>query len=96
MIFSRGAIRGLERCRRFLAETNPHAARRAALAIQKSLARLAAFPEMGRPCPGQSDLHELVIPFGDSGYLALYHFQPGKEIVLILAIRHQKEVDYYV
>jgi hypothetical protein len=37
---------------------------------------------------------ELVIPFGNSGYVALYRYEPGDDAVLILAFRHQKEAGY--
>jgi plasmid stabilization system protein ParE len=33
-----------------------------------------------------------MIDFGDSGYVARYHFDG--EVVTILAVRHQKEVGY--
>jgi plasmid stabilization system protein ParE len=39
-------------------------------------------------------LRELVISFGRSGYLALYRFVPARREVRILAIRHQRELDY--
>jgi hypothetical protein len=36
---------------------------------------------------------ELLIDFGDSGYVTRYRFDG--EVVTILAMRHQKEVGYY-
>jgi hypothetical protein len=36
-------------------------------------------------------LRELVIPFGDSGYAALYRHEPTLDLVYVLAFRHQKE-----
>lgn len=95
VIVTSGAMRGLERCRRFLAEKNPRAAQRAAAAIKKSLARLADFPEIGRPHPEEPDLRELIIGFGDSGYVALYRHEPAQDLVLVLALRHQKEAGYH-
>ncbi len=91
VIFSPGALRDLERLRAFLRPKNPAAARLAAAAIIQTVQRLSIHPEMGRPSdePGQ---RELLIDFGDAGYIALYHFD-GKTVV-ILAIRHQKEVGY--
>lgn len=43
-----------------------------------------------------SDPHEreLIIPFGRSGYLALFHIM-GPEEVVVSAIRHQREEDYH-
>jgi plasmid stabilization system protein ParE len=40
------------------------------------------------------DLRELVISFGRTGYVALYRFLPGRDLVRVLAIRHQRELDY--
>jgi len=40
------------------------------------------------------ELRELVIPFGDSGYIALYRYDPIADAVYVLAFRHQKEVGY--
>lgn len=38
-------------------------------------------------------LRELVIPFGHTGYIAL--FEVVGDMVLVAAIRHQREDDYY-
>lgn len=56
---------------------------------------LAQTPFLYRKASGSSGLRrELVIPFGATGYVALYEIaQPGK--ILVLAIRHQREEDYY-
>jgi toxin ParE1/3/4 len=35
-----------------------------------------------------------VISFGKSGYVALYRFVPHLDAVRVLAIRHQRELDY--
>ena len=40
------------------------------------------------------ELRELVISFGDSGYVALYRYEPTAEAVHVLAFRHQKEAGY--
>ena len=37
---------------------------------------------------------ELVISHGRSGYLALYRYDPSEDLVLVLAIRHQREQGY--
>jgi hypothetical protein len=39
-------------------------------------------------------LRELVIAFGDSGYVALYRHEPASDAVYVLAFRHQTEVGY--
>ena len=38
-------------------------------------------------------LREPVIPFGSSGYVALFEIE-SKDVVTILAVRHQREEDY--
>ncbi|RKZ99541.1 MAG: type II toxin-antitoxin system RelE/ParE family toxin [Gammaproteobacteria bacterium] len=88
------AAKGLERCRRFLAEKNPQAAKRASQAIEHHLGYLEIEPEVGRPLGDLLHLRELVIPFGDSGYVLLYHFDKNANLVIILAFRHQKEAGY--
>jgi plasmid stabilization system protein ParE len=49
---------------------------------------------MGRPWSGAPDLRELLIPFGDSGYVALYRHVAARDTVVILALRHQTEAGY--
>jgi len=40
------------------------------------------------------ELRELVMSFGDSGYVALYRYEPEDDAVYVLAFRHQKEVGF--
>ena len=42
----------------------------------------------------EPELRELIISFGDSGYVALYHYERKTETVLISAIRHRKEAGH--
>jgi plasmid stabilization system protein ParE len=84
----------LERCRRFLAATSPQAAKRAALEIGRRFAQLETAPTIGRPFAEQREWRELVIRFGDSGYVALYRYDPADDAVYVLAFRHQKEAGY--
>jgi len=51
-------------------------------------------PDMGRPFADMPELRELVIDFGDSGYAALYCYDPTEDAVYVLAFRHQKEAGY--
>lgn len=94
VIITEGAVQGLERCRRFLAVKSPDAARRAGQAIERQFLLLETVPDLGRPLPEMPELRELVIAFGDSGYVALYHHEPASDAVYLLAFRHQKEVGY--
>lgn len=66
------------------------AAKRAGQAIE----RLETAPDIGRSCPEMPELRELVIAFGDSGYVALYRHEPADDAVYVLAFRHQKEAGY--
>jgi plasmid stabilization system protein ParE len=94
LVFAARASRGIERCRRFLAERNKLAAERAARAIAYHLERLQEHPEIGRPFPDAPEMRELVIPFGDSGYVALYRYDRAKDSIVVLAFRHQREAGY--
>lgn len=53
---------------------------------------LADHPLIGYRVEGE--LRELVILRGASGCLALYRFDPVRDIVRLLRIRHQREVGY--
>lgn len=44
--------------------------------------------------PGNPFLRELIIPFGASGYVALFEIEDDKTVT-ILALRHQREEDYH-
>jgi plasmid stabilization system protein ParE len=94
VIVTEGAAEGLERCRRFLAAKTPEAARRAGQAIERQFLLLETAPDIGRPFPEMPELRELVIAFGDSGYVALYRHEPTADAVYVLAFRHQKEAGY--
>ena len=94
VIVTESAAAGLERCRRFLAAKAPEAARRAGQALERQLLLLETPPDSGRPLPEAPELRELLIAFGDSGYVALYRHEPADDAVYILAFRHQKEAGY--
>ena len=94
VIITEGAAQGLEYCRAFLAEKNPRAAKRAGQAIEWQLMQLETNPNIGRPLNDLPELRELVIEFGDSGYVALYRYQQEMDTVYVLAFRHQKEAGY--
>ena len=92
---SSNALRNLDRLLIFLKPKNPAATRRAAQAIKKTLKLLEDNPEMGRVIEDMpEDYREVVIDFGKDGYLARYRFDADEDVVVILAIRHQRELDY--
>ncbi|PHS13583.1 MAG: plasmid stabilization protein [Kangiella sp.] len=94
IIISENALEGIERCRSFLFNKNPLAQMRASKAIQHHISALKTEPNIGRPFETEYKLRELIIPFGDSGYILLYRFDDLTDQVVILAFRHQKEVGY--
>lgn len=94
VIITQGAANGLERCRLFLAEKNPQAARRAGQAIERQFSLLETTPDIGRPLDDLPELRELIVAFGESGYVALYRHELESDTAYVLAFRHQKEAGY--
>lgn len=77
----------------FLAVKDASVASSAVDAIVSSFIPLTRLPKIGRKKDG-TDLRELIIEFGSSGYVALYDFDEDVDEVVITALRHQKENDY--
>jgi len=90
LIVTEDAAKGLERCRRFLADKDPQVARRVAGAIDRQFARLQESPEGGRPFPDLPELRERIIEFRNSGFVALYRYERADDT----AFPHQKEAGY--
>jgi plasmid stabilization system protein ParE len=87
-------LAGIERCRAFLKTAGARIVRHAGEAITRQVTLLETSPEIGRPFPADGRLRELLIPFGDSGYVALYRYDPEDDAVYVVAFRHQKEAGY--
>ena len=94
VIVTEGAGQGLEHCRQFLATKNPLAVKRAGQIIERQFALLETTSDLGRPLPELPALRELIINFGDSGYVALYRHESADDAIYVLAFRHQKEAGY--
>ena len=80
-----------------LVEQDITAARHAQFAIAKGIEFLAIFPFSCRKAGGSESnafLRELIIPFGNAGYIALFEIVDAKTVT-ILAVRHQREEDYH-
>ena len=93
--FTREAKEDLTRLFRFLADRDLVAARRARREIVKGIDFLTEFPWSCRKASADNPfVRELVIPFGGAGYVALFEID-DKGSVTILAIRHQREDDFY-
>lgn len=82
----------LTRLAEFLLQDNPEAAVSTFAVIASALDVLGSHPLIGRPLV--AGLRELVISRGGSGYVALYEFREFEDIVIVLAIRHQREAGY--
>lgn len=67
---------------------------RALLAIKNGLAFLAISPFACRKAGSSAFVRELVIPFGRTGYVALFEIT-NNNTVIVGAIRHQREDDYH-
>jgi plasmid stabilization system protein ParE len=92
VVYSARALDHIERAFQFLRDRNPDAALNAATAIQSAVDNLVAHPLVGRRVEGE--LRELIISYGQSGYVALYRFVVPRDEVRILAIRHQRELGF--
>ena len=67
---------------------------RALRAIKNGIAFLATSPFACRKVGSSSFIRELIIPFGHTGYVALFEIVDSRTVI-IGAIRHQLEDDYY-
>jgi plasmid stabilization system protein ParE len=56
--------------------------------------RLAITPFSFRKAARNPAQRELIIPFGGTGYVALYEIVSASKVV-VLAVRHQREEDYH-
>lgn len=56
--------------------------------------RLAVTPFSFRKAAQNPAQRELIIPFGGTGYVALYEIVSAAKVI-VLAVRHQREEDYH-
>jgi plasmid stabilization system protein ParE len=87
------AQRDLLRLGAFLREKDLEAASRVGPAIKTSLRRLAQFPESA-PVSPHPPVRQLLIPFGQAGYLAGYVYDEAVDTVFVVSIRHEKAMPY--
>jgi plasmid stabilization system protein ParE len=92
VIYSARSLGHIERAFQLLRDKNPGAALNAAAAIQSAIENLTPHPLAGRRVEGE--LRELIISYGQSGYVALYRFVISRDEVRILAIQHQRELGF--
>ena len=67
---------------------------RALRAIKDGIATLRSSPFTCRKAGQSPFLRELVIPFGNAGYVALFEVADPAHVVVV-AVRHQREDDYH-
>jgi len=92
--FTQDAEDDLLRLFDFLLEKDIAAAERANAAIQEGIRLLSFSPFSCRKAGDNPLVRELLIPFGSTGYVALFEIE-GPATVTILAVRHQREDDYH-
>lgn len=93
IIYSRKALADIEALTDFLVASDPLAAAETADLLIEAISLLDRHPLIGRPV--EAGLRELLISRGKTGYAALYRFRESDDVVMILAIRHQREAGYW-
>lgn len=101
VLLTRGAEADLERLFDFVLErelardggdlTLPE---QALAALRAGIATLKTSPFTCRKAGQSPFLRELIIPFGHSGYVALFEIEDASNVVVV-AVRHQLEDDYH-
>ena len=94
LIYSERAFSDLERLTDFLVESDPTSAAETIDLIAEAISILERHPMIGRSV--DTDIRELIISRGRTGYVALDSFEPEHDAILILAVRHQREVGYSI
>jgi len=93
--YTKAARADLQHLYAFLIVKDLPAARRALDTITRAIEFLQDFPFTCRKADADTPfLRELLIPFGSSGYVALFEIDDAKTVTII-AVRHQREEDYY-
>jgi plasmid stabilization system protein ParE len=92
VVYSARSLEQIERAFQFLRDQNPATALQAMTAVQSAVDNLRAHPFVGRRLEGE--LRELIISYGETGYVALYRFVASRDEVRVLAIRHQRELSF--
>jgi plasmid stabilization system protein ParE len=86
------ALTDLERLFDFIAEEDPVRSRKQLLSVRRAFELLADHPLLGREA--EDGRRELILSRGRYGYIAKYRWLPAEDVVLILAVRHQREAGY--
>jgi plasmid stabilization system protein ParE len=101
VIFSREAAQDLERLFDHILERELRSptgdlgiAERAIEAIRHACQLLEHSPFSCRKAGASAFLRELIIPFGGSGYVAMFEVRDSRHVI-VGAVRHQREDDYH-
>ena len=85
------ALADIERLAEFLLVRDHAASIQTGAMLMEAIAHLSRHPLVGRIV--EHGLRELVISRGLTGYVALYRFDADRDQVVVLAIKHQRELD---
>lgn len=93
LIYSRAGRADIKRLADFLLESDPTIAGESVRLIEEAVQVLGNLPFIGRP--DETGLRELVVSRGRPGYVVLCRFELARGLVLLFAVRHQREVGYF-
>lgn len=93
LVLAPRAAQDMERLSDFLLATEPSSASNTMAVLIDGLQILKLHPLVGRTI--EHGYRELLISRGRTGYVALYAYDVVKDLALILAVRHQREEDFY-
>jgi plasmid stabilization system protein ParE len=85
------ALADIERLAEFLLAQDYIASIETGEILMEAIAHLSRHPLVGRIM--EHGLRELVISRGRTGYVALYRFDADRDQLVVLAIKHQRELD---
>jgi len=92
VVYTPASFEDFERILEFYAAGDPAVGAEMVERIQEVIDTLVYHPYLGRPA--EDGMRELVISRGKTGFVALYHYAEPEDLILILAIRHQREEGY--
>lgn len=89
LVFAPQTAKDLKRLTEFFLDTAPDAASETVDVLIDGLSILKHHPLVGRSV--ENGYRELVISRGRTGYVALYRYDVGGDVAVVLALRHQRE-----
>jgi plasmid stabilization system protein ParE len=92
LVIAASADGDLDRLFAFLADQHLRAALSAGDVIFDGLELLKRHPLIGRPV--EDGMRELLISRGKTGYVALYQYVAKDDVVMAVALRHQREAGF--